>query len=247
MTHRKHMKVAVLLTNNDQSLFAQAFPNDGEKVVAKLLALRPSWDYQVVPVTQGQFPANPGEFDGYVITGSPASVNDPDAWVQRLKSFIVQSDAARLPMVGLCFGHQAIAAALGGAVGRPDLSINDGWGLGFATTQFTACTDWMQPASIAVNLLAAHQEQVLQVPPRAVVIGSNAFCPVAAMTIDQHIFTTQYHPEMSVAFMDQLIEHLAKELSPQVIQGARNQLAAARADDSSLFMQWVVNFIEKTR
>jgi GMP synthase-like glutamine amidotransferase len=239
-------KIAVLLTNNDPSEFAKAFPNDGQKFAAKMRTLRPEWAYQVFTVWQGEFPSDLQDFTGYVITGSPASVNDPDDWIKKLKQFVLQVDAARLPLVGICFGHQAIAAALGGSVGRPDLNNNYGWGLGFATTHFTEPQPWMLPAQPAIKLLAAHCEQVLQRPPRARIIGSNAFCPNAAMLIDQHIFTTQYHPEMSVEFMDQLVHTLAVQLPAPVINQAIEQLAQNRQDDSTRFLQWIVNFFEKS-
>lgn len=247
MTNSTQKKIAVLLTNNDQSSFAKTFPNDGEKVVAKLRALRPGWEYAIVPVAQGEFPASPGDYDGYVITGSPSSINDPEPWVATLKEFIAKTHLARIQMVGFCFGHQALAAALGGKVGRPHTSDNHGWGLGFASTEFSTSPEWMQPSKSQVRLLAAHGEQVLQLPPAAVVIGSNAFCPVAAMVIDKHIFSTEYHPEMSVEFMDQLVTHLEQDLPASVIKEARDQLVAGRGDDSALFMQWVVNFFEQAR
>jgi GMP synthase-like glutamine amidotransferase len=240
------MKIAVLLTNTDRSAFAAAFPNDGEKVIAKLRLIRPGWTYQVLRVVDGEFPKQPQDFDGYVITGSPASVNDSDPWVDNLKEFIRQADRVKVRMTGLCFGHQAIAAALGGKVGRPDTSRNFGWGLGFASTRFTQPTAWMQPPQAEVRLLASHGEQVLIPPAGAKVIGSNDFCPVAAMTIGEHLFTTEYHPEMSVEFMDQLVVYLAGELPTEVIDQAREQLVANRKDDSALFMKWVINFFERT-
>jgi GMP synthase-like glutamine amidotransferase len=120
-----NLRMAVLLTNDDTSAFAAHFPNDGQKVVEFLKPLRPDWSYEVVPVKDGVLPASPGEFDGYVITGSPASVNDDSLpWVRQLLEFIRAVHAARQPLVGLCFGHQAVARALGGLVARNAA----GWG-----------------------------------------------------------------------------------------------------------------------
>ena len=109
------LHIAVLLSNDDTSPFAAQFPNDGQKVVQLLQPLRPNWSFEVLPVKDGVLPSGPEAFDGYVITGSPASVND-DAlpWVGHLLDFIRAVDAARQPLIGLCFGHQAVARALGG-------------------------------------------------------------------------------------------------------------------------------------
>jgi len=103
------LRVAVLLTNDDTSPFAAHFPNDGQKVVQLLQPLRPDWVFEVMPVKDGVLPSGPQAFDGYVITGSPASVNDDHLpWVGPLLAFIRAVDAARQPLIGLCFGHQAV-------------------------------------------------------------------------------------------------------------------------------------------
>ena len=111
------LRIAVLLTNDDTSAFASHFPNDGQKVVQLLQPLRPDWSFEVVPVKDGVLPASPKAFDGYVITGSPASVNDDNLpWIGQLLDFIRAVHTARQPLIGLCFGHQAVARALGGQV-----------------------------------------------------------------------------------------------------------------------------------
>ena len=144
-------QIAVLLTNNDDAAFAQAFPNDGQKVSHLLRALRPGWGFSVVPVMNGVLPVNLNAYDGYVITGSPASVNDHELpWVQALLRFIQQLHEARRPAIGLCFGHQAMAKALGGEVARHP----GGWGLGTGMTHWHQPQAWMTPAAASTCLLA---------------------------------------------------------------------------------------------
>ena len=158
------LRIAVLLTNDDRSAFAARFPNDGEKVIALLQPWRPDWHFEVVPVKDGVLPASVQAFDGHVITGSPASVNDERLpWLPPLLDFIRALHAARRPLIGLCFGHQAVARALGGEVRRH----NAGWGLGTATTQWAQTPAWMQPAQACTTLMAAHNEQVSRMPEGA--------------------------------------------------------------------------------
>jgi GMP synthase-like glutamine amidotransferase len=178
------LRLAVLLTNDDTSAFAAQFPNDGQKVVQLLQPLRPAWHFDVVPVKDGVLPSSAQAFDGYVITGSPASVNDDQLpWVGPLLDFIRAVDAARQPLIGLCFGHQAVARALGGQVVRNAA----GWGLGTAATHWLGDRPWMEPVRSLTTLMAAHNEQVCRMPEGAERLGGSDFCPIGSMQIGQHI------------------------------------------------------------
>jgi GMP synthase-like glutamine amidotransferase len=235
-------RIAVLLTNDDTSAFAARFPNDGQKVVHLLQPLRRDWTFEVLPVKDGVLPASPEAFDGYVITGSPASVNDDSLpWVGPLLDFIRAVDAARQPLIGLCFGHQAVAKALGGEVARHSA----GWGLGTAPTHWTTTPAWMQPSQASTTLMAAHNEQVTHMPEGAVCLGGSDFCPIGSMQIGQHIWTTQFHPEMTLVFMQALLGYLADKLDADTV--ARAHASLANAADVPLFGQWMAQFFEHAR
>jgi len=237
-----NLRMAVLLTNDDTSAFATHFPNDGQKVLELLQPLRPDWSYEVVPVKDGVLPASLGDFDGYVITGSPASVNDDSLpWVRQLLEFIRAVHAERQPMVGLCFGHQAVAKALGGEVVRNAA----GWGLGTAPTHWHVDRTWMTPPQATTTLMAAHNEQVIRMPEGAVCLGGSDFCPIGSMQIGQHIWTTQFHPEMPLVFMQALLGYLADKLDADTM--ARAHASLANAADVPLFGQWMVQFLEHAR
>ena len=235
-------RIAILLTNNDTSEFAQHFPHDGDKVVQLLQTLRPEWQLTVVPVMEGIFPSGVKDFDAYIITGSPASVNDDSLpWVGQLLDFIRAVDAARQRLIGLCFGHQAVARALGGQVARNAA----GWGLGTAPTHWQVERPWMQPFHSTTTLMAAHNEQVTRMPEGAECLGGSDFCPIGSMQIGQHIWTTQYHPEMPLVFMQALLGYLADKLDTNTM--ARAHASLQQAADVPLFGQWMVQFIEHAR
>lgn len=237
-----NLRIAVLLTNDDHSAFAAQFPNDGQKVVQLLQPLRPAWTFEVVPVKDGVLPASPQAFDAHVVTGSPASVNDDRLpWIGPLLDFIRALHAARQPLIGLCFGHQAVARALGGQVARHPA----GWGLGTATTHWQQALPWMQPAQSTTTLMAAHNEQVTRMPPGAECLGGNDFCQMGSMLIGQHIWTTQYHPEMPLAFMRALLGHLADKLDAATL--ARAHASLAQTADVPLMGHWMAQFIEHAR
>lgn len=230
------MRIGILVTSNDTSDFAARHDDDGIKFRQLLQPLAPDWKFPIYPVWLDEFPDTPDACDGYVVTGSPASVNDSHPWVGRLLSFIRQANTARIPLFGACFGHQAIAVALGGKVGKWD----KGWGLGVVDTGFTKARDWMEPFQDHMRLYAAHGEQVTQLPAGAEVIGSDAFCPIAAYAIGDRVFATEYHPEMTDDFMADLIGELHGKLDSATLDRARESLA--QGQDGPAFARWIIGF-----
>lgn len=215
------MHIAVLVTNTDESAFAQSHPMDGEKFTSMIHSVRPDWQVSVFSVKDGEFPADDARFDGWLITGSPASVHDDEPWIGRLNALIHRLDEGRAPLFGACFGHQAIARALGGTVGPNP----GGWVFGMAETEMEG-----RP----IRLYAAHTEQVLIAPSGAIVVGGNADCPIGSFAVGDHILTTQYHPEMSHDFISALVEEYADELPAPVVATARSALSSGKADSQAI-------------
>lgn len=194
--------LAILVTNTDESPFAAQHPRDGEKFRALFAAVRPDWRITVFNLTHGEIPK--GDFDGWVIGGSPASVNDDAPWIARLFDLIRTTD---LPIFGACFGHQAVAKALGGAVAPK------GWIFGAVACQ--VATPWGQGA---FTLAAAHNEQVTRLPEGAEVIARHRGCEIGGFRVGSRIFTTQNHPEIDDAFLTALVAEYAPKLPPGTVQ-----------------------------
>lgn len=218
--------IAILSTNTDRSDFAARHPRDGAKFAALLAHARPDWRTTAYDGTAGKFPADPAAFDGLIIGGSPASVHDSDPWIARLLDLIRAANAAGVPMFGACFGHQAIALALGGAVGP-----NDGpFVLGVVDATFDG-----RPIRIA----AAHGEQVTRLPPGASLRGAGPGCPAAFYSLGPRILCTQYHPEMTPAFIAALTAHLDGD--------AAARASLARPSDPADHAPWVAAFFAAAR
>lgn len=211
------MHIAILMTNTDETAFAQRHPKDGEKFQNLLRPLRPEWAFSVYAVKDDIFPENIGMFDGLLITGSPASVHDDERWIEKLLTLIRQAHANAIPMYGACFGHQAIALALGGKVE----SNPTGWVFGRVETQLEQ--PWDDSRS-TLSLYAAHLEQVSQLPDGAVATGTTENCQIASFAVGHTIWTTQYHPEMTPEFVSALVEEYSPKLPAGVAATAQASL-----------------------
>ena len=241
------MKLAILLTNNDTAAFAARYPNDGEKFRTLFAALRPGWSIDVFAVKDGIFPPRASDFQGYVITGSPASVNDPLPWIAQLLDFLRDAHERRRALLGICFGHQALAAALGGKVE----AASQGWGLGISRSVYTYCVPWMNlSAPTSQMLIAAHCDQVTKLPRDAINLCSSPHCAHGGFAIGKHVFTSQFHPEMTPAFMGDLLDFLRDKLPEPTLREARNTLREPGAlsqvsTDAARFLGWAVRFFEQ--
>ncbi|MBE1283885.1 MAG: type 1 glutamine amidotransferase [Rhodobacteraceae bacterium] len=231
------MHLAILMTNTDESEFAARYPKDGEKFTDLIQLARPDWRCSVFSVKDGDFPADLSEFDGVMITGSPASVRSGAAWVDQLLELIRQMHAQELPTFGACFGHQAIAVALGGEL----IHNPQGWVHGLTRNRMIHRPDWTRDLPDEVKLYGSHCEQVGRLPEGATQIAA-ADATITGFTIGQHIYTTQHHPEMEPHFIKALTEEMKDVLGPEVHATAMTSLQ--EQSDQAAFAESLARFFE---
>ncbi|MCZ8332905.1 MAG: type 1 glutamine amidotransferase [Rhodobacteraceae bacterium] len=164
-------------------------------------------------VVEGEFPASVRDADGWLITGSRHGVYEDHPWIPPLEQFIRDAFALRVPVVGICFGHQIVAQAMGGKVER----YAGGWAVGATDYDFGGET---------LRLNAWHRDQVVQAPAGATVIAMNDFCANAALLYDDRALTVQAHPEFRPEFVDGLMRTRGKGLVPDEVMAE----AAAKLD-----------------
>lgn len=160
--------------------------------------------FRTYAVLDGELPETPQECDGWLITGSKFAAYEDHPWIPRLEDFIRRTHAAGVPLVGICFGHQIVAQAMGGKVEK----YPGGWAVG--RTEY----DW-NGETIALN--AWHQDQVVQAPEGATRIATNAFCENAALLYGDRMLTIQAHPEFTPEFTHDLAETRGRGVVPDAL------------------------------
>jgi GMP synthase-like glutamine amidotransferase len=198
--------------------------------------------FNLIPydVCNGVWPASMDDCEAYICTGSRWSVYEDVAWIHDLKSFVRSAYETRTPFIGICFGHQMMAEALGGKVEKS----NYGWGVGVQDIEITQVEAWMQPPQTTLKLHYLHQDQVVRLPDNSVVLARSEHCPVAAFRVGATMFGVQAHPEFTH-------EYSAALLTDRIARIGADRVAEARASlvhstDEAIFAQWVAAFLTAT-
>lgn len=180
----------------------------------------------------GQIPYSSDQADGWLVTGSKFSTFENRSWIRRLEQFLQRCYALESPIVGICFGHQLLAKSLGGVVTRAE----QGWVVG---------RHYYDTQCGLVFLNAWHQDQVVQIPADAEVIGTSDFCKFAMLAYGRNALSIQAHPEFNDQFLRDLIESRGVGLVPN------DRLAKARSNlgkpvDPHPITEAIVSFFAKS-
>jgi GMP synthase-like glutamine amidotransferase len=223
------MKVAILETGRPPGTLADEF-GDYSAMLSQLLG--PGFETQSFDLQAGQLPA-PAAHHAYLITGSPAGVYDPLPWIAPLQEFIRRAGDAK--MIGICFGHQVMAEALGGHVEKSD----KGWGAGLHQYEIVRDEPWMDGAT-EIAAPASHQDQVVRQPPNTEIVAASPFTEFAALSwTDRPAISFQFHPEFSPAFAKALIEKRY-----DVVPNPGAAIASLDApNDNARVGGWIRNFL----
>lgn len=193
-------RLGVLETGRPPEELAENYP-DYPRMVANWLGL-PDAELVQFAVLDNSFPASPDDADLWVITGSKFGAYEDLPWIPPLEQFIRDCRDTGVPMVGICFGHQIIAQALGGVVEKSD----KGWGVGVHEYQTTDWPEALGAKPDTIRLQALHQDQVTALPAEAKRISKSDFCENAAIWYPGFALTVQGHPEFNAAYASDILK-----------------------------------------
>ena len=235
------LRIAILQTGHNNPNLPKTLREYPQMFRDLLLPLAPDGALELTnfAVVDGIFPENVTDFDGYIITGSRHGVYEDLPFIAPLMQFIRDCYALKIPQIGICFGHQALAQALGGQVIKSD----KGWGVGIRKVDVVETTNWMSKENDTLDLIYVHQDQVIALPDDAVLLAGDAFCPNAAYAIGSHVFSVQGHPEFDKDYVHELLAIRGDDMGEAVSQTASASLSGDH--EGTLVGKWMYDFFQQ--
>ncbi|NNU79634.1 C26 family cysteine hydrolase domain-containing family [Halovulum dunhuangense] len=228
------MKIGILLTGKLPPAMVSRH-GEYDAFFRRLLgAVDPGLEFFTVDVVDGEPLGDPARADGWLVTGSRHGVYEDHPWIEPLKAFLRAAIEGRVPVVGVCFGHQILAEALGGRAVKSDR----GWGLGVHSYKPAVTPSWM-PEGLAYdwNAIAIHQDQVVEIPEHATVLAASDFCPYAALAYGDpeapYAISVQPHPEYTADALREVMDLRMKDkLPPEILSRATESLDTGVSGDA---------------
>lgn len=233
------MKLGILKTDAVRPEWVPEFGEYPDMFIGLLGRLDPNLEFEVYDVEEGVFPDDIDAVDAYLITGSKSSVYEDKDWIRKLEDFVRELDRRQKKIVGICFGHQLVAQALGGSTAKSD----KGWGVGLHTYQFDRSPDWHDGGDPGFSVLVSHQDQVVTLPQGATVLASSPFCENAVCQIGEHILTFQGHPEFVPAYSREIMDFRREMIGEPAYQGGVASLE--HEPERERIGRWILNFLRR--
>ena len=174
----------------------------------------------------------------YLITGSKFGAYEDHPWIKQLSSWVQRAFDQGCRLLGVCFGHQLLAQALGGKVENS----HKGWGVGIRTLPLYTTAAYAWPAlGESLSLIYSHQDQVTSLPRDAEPLLGDEFCPNAGFYINRQVLTLQGHPEFTPEYTRRLLHRRAHNIGLDRYDQAMASLD--QANDNQLVCQFMLDWM----
>lgn len=188
---------------------------------------------------------DPSELAGFVITGSPAMVSAREDWSEKTASWLVEAVKTGIPILGVCYGHQLLAHALGGKAG-PNPA---GRQMGTVKTQIIDYKDkdpllGHLPYHFAAQ--TSHSEVVLELPPGAQRLATSPLDNNFAIRFAENVWGVQFHPEFSVPIMSEYIRYRSDAIRDEGLNPEQLLAKVSETEEAKLVLSAFASLAQKT-
>ncbi|MBG0791285.1 MAG: glutamine amidotransferase [Desulfovibrionaceae bacterium] len=179
--------------------------------------------WHCVNVQAGETLPEPEEFAGAAVTGSHDMVTDDADWIRHAGDWVARAVDAGLPLLGICFGHQLMADALGGRAGyHPD-------GVEMGTADVVLTEEGRKDVLLSglppvFKGHVTHSQTALELPPGAVLLATGSHDPHQCFRVGRHAWGVQFHPEFDAAAIRYYLDR-----REDILREAGRDVAAIRA------------------
>ncbi len=232
------MVIGILNTDTIKPEFAKKYGQYPQMFSNILSKVSPDIEIVSYEVQSNQYPKDLDECAGYLITGSKADAYGNLPWLETLKDFIQTLDRYQKKLVGICFGHQVVAEALGGKTAKS----KKGWHVGVDTLLLKKPIRSYDPSNQTINLIFNHQDEVTEMPPGAELLAHTANHPIGIMKLGNHILTIQGHIEFSQSYAKDLLDMRKDILGDELYDEAYASMQIPT--DEIKTAEWILDFFK---
>jgi len=177
------------------------------------------------------------DFETFIISGSKLSVYDDIKWIQDLVDYTKLAFDKKKKILGVCFGHQLIAEALGGKVEK----AKEGYLIGVHEFELIVKEQWMEPYQSPINILMLCQDQVTKLPPNSIILARSIDCPVSMFKMDDRILGIQGHPEFTKEYNKAVFESRIGKIGQDKVDQANASFV--NEVDTRLMQRYLTKFL----
>lgn len=235
------LRICILEADDLHPQMQSGFHSFGQMFVRLLSSQQQAAQFEIFNVVRGEYPADPARYDAFLVTGSKADSFGTDDWILRLREYLQVRFRAGDVLLGICFGHQLLALALGGQTER----AGQGWGVGVHSYRLLKAPVQKAEAPSHLKMLISHRDQVTRLPQNAQLLASSDFCPNAAFSLEDRVLCFQGHPEFTHDFSRGLLQLRRDIYAPEFFQQGLASLELAH--DGVMVGGWMLEFVAQAR
>lgn len=235
------LKICILEADDLHPQMQPSFHSFGSMFVRLLGRQQQPAEFTIYNVVRGEYPCETKQFDAFLVTGSKADAFGEEAWIVRLRKYLLQRYQAGDVLLGICFGHQILALVLGGKTER----AVQGWGAGVHSYRMQVPVLGQQSCPPLIRMLISHRDQVTRLPEGAQLVASSEFCPNAAFMLGEQVLCFQGHPEFTAEFSRSLLQLRQGIYTPEFY--AKSLESLQQSHDGDTVGGWLLDFVANSR